>query len=61
MESKAVRAIRLPNGNLLVPVEADDPDSGTDLAEIEPEHLEYGKWLAVAEDGEDPRPREESL
>jgi hypothetical protein len=55
-----MRAIRLPNGNLLIPVEADD--SGTDggLAEIGLEHPDYGKWLAVAEDGEDLRPREET-
>jgi hypothetical protein len=51
-----MRAIRLPNGHLLIPVEADDPDSGTGLAEISPEHPEYGRWLAVAEHGEDPRP-----
>jgi hypothetical protein len=51
-----VRAIPLPNGNLLVPVEAED--GGTGLAEIGPEHPEYGRWLAFAEDGEDPRLRE---
>jgi hypothetical protein len=52
-----MRAIRLPNGNLLVPIETDDADGGDGLAEIGPGHPEYGKWLAVAEDGEDPRPR----
>jgi hypothetical protein len=53
-----VRAIHLPNGNLLVPVEADNPDRGDGLAEIGPEHPEYDRWLTFAEDGEDPRPRE---
>jgi hypothetical protein len=46
-----MRAIRLPNGNLLIPVEADDSGTDAGLAEIGPEHPEYGKWLAVAEDG----------
>jgi hypothetical protein len=53
-----VRATRLPNGNLLVPVEADDPDRGEGLAELGPEHPEYHRRLALAEDGVDPRPRE---
>jgi hypothetical protein len=34
------------------------PDAGHGLAEIGPEHPEYGKWLAVAEDGGDPQPEE---
>jgi hypothetical protein len=50
-----VRAISLPNGNLLVPIEADDPDRGNDLAGLGPE---YGRWLAFAADGEEPRPKE---
>jgi hypothetical protein len=53
-----MRAIRLPNGNLLVPVEADDSGADAGVAEIGPEHPEYGKWLAVAEDEEGPRPVE---
>jgi len=55
-----MRAIRLPNGNLLTPVEAepaDDTDAGDRMHEIGPDHPEYGKWLAFAEDGEDPKPR----
>jgi transposase len=40
------------------PVEADDSGTDAGLAEIGPEHPEYGKWLVVAEDGEDPRPVE---
>jgi len=36
-----MRAIRLSDGNLLVPVELDDPDNGPGLAEIGPEHIEY--------------------
>jgi hypothetical protein len=52
-----VRAIRLPNGNLLIPVEADGSGTDAGLAEIGPEHPEYGKWLVVAEDGEDSRPQ----
>jgi hypothetical protein len=53
-----MRAIHLPNGNLLIPVEADDADGSDELTEIGPDHPEYGKWLAVAEDGEDPRSKE---
>ena len=54
-----MRAIRLPNGNLLpVPVEPNDLAEGQGLAETGPEHPDYGKWLIFAEDGEDPRPRE---
>jgi hypothetical protein len=54
-----MRAIHLPNGNLLIPVESEDGSAG--LAEIGPEHPDYGRWLAVAEDGEDPRPHRHSL
>jgi hypothetical protein len=49
-----MRAIRLLNGNLLIPVEKGG--AGPDLAEIGPEHPEYGTWLAFAQPGEDPRP-----
>jgi hypothetical protein len=55
-----MRAVRLPNGNLLIPAEAeppDDTDAGDRLREIGPDHAEYGRWLAFAEAGEDPRPR----
>jgi hypothetical protein len=38
-----VRAIRLPNGNLLIPVEADASGADSGLAEIGPQHPEYGK------------------
>jgi hypothetical protein len=50
--------ILLPSGNLLVPVEPDDPADGFRLRELGPEHPEYGRYLAFAEPGEDPRPRE---
>jgi hypothetical protein len=68
-----VRAILLPNGNLLIPVaaeQADDTDAGEGLREIGPDHPDYGHWLALAQPGEDPRkfkdrrtwiPREEDL
>ncbi len=49
-----MRAILLPNGNLLVPVGSDDPDDGPGLAEIGPGHPEYGRWPASSEEGEDP-------
>jgi hypothetical protein len=55
----AVRTLLLPSGNLLVPVEPDDPTDGFGLRETSPEHPEYGRYLAFAEAGEDPRPREE--
>ena len=50
-----MRVIRLPNGNLLVPVEPEDSDGGPGLAEVSPDDEAYGKWLPYAEDGEDPR------
>ena len=50
-----MRAIRLSNGNLLIPVEPDDSDADDNMAEITPDDPHYGRWLAVAEDGEDPR------
>jgi hypothetical protein len=54
-----VRAILLPNGNLLVPVPPSDLDEpeGPALQEIGPEHPDYGRWLARAEPGEDQWPR----
>jgi hypothetical protein len=55
-----VRAVLLPNGNLLVPLPPQDLDEpeGPALTEIGPDHAHYGRWLAVAEPGEDPRPGE---
>jgi len=53
-----MHAIRLPNGNLLIPVEGDEPDAGVRVREIGPDHPEYGRWLDFAEAGEDPRPRQ---
>jgi hypothetical protein len=53
-----MRVLRLPNGNLLIPVEAQDPDAGLGLLEIGRDHPEYGRFLVWAEDGEDPRPRQ---
>ena len=51
-----MRAIRLPNGNLLIPVELEDSADG--MAEIGPDQPGYSKWLPFAEDGEDPRPKD---
>jgi hypothetical protein len=51
-----MRALLLPNGNLLVPADAADPDDGPVLRELSPDDVEYGRWLAVAEEGEDLRP-----
>jgi hypothetical protein len=53
-----VRAVLLPNGNLLVPrppADLDEPE-GPDVLEIGPDHPDYGRWLSVAEGGADPRP-----
>jgi hypothetical protein len=52
-----MRALQLPNGNLLVPIEpGTDDDTGEDLfREIGPDHPEYGHWLALSTPGEDPR------
>jgi hypothetical protein len=55
----SMRTILLPSGNLLVPVEPDDPGDGFGLREVGPEHPDYGRYLAFAAPGEDPRPREE--
>jgi hypothetical protein len=52
-----VRAVLLPNGKLLVPVEPGPADdTGADpFREIGPDNPEYGHWLALAPPGEDPR------
>ncbi len=67
----AQRAIRLTNGNLLIPVpNAQGAYTGESLVEISPDHPNYARWLAVAEPGERPAsckdrrtwiPREEDL
>jgi hypothetical protein len=44
-----MRAIQLPNGNLLIPLLLPDPEDGFALAEIGPDHPDYGRWLAVNE------------
>ncbi|HEV3444284.1 MAG TPA: hypothetical protein VG099_06550 [Gemmataceae bacterium] len=54
-----MRALRLPNGNLLIPVEPDESDANDCMAEITADDLEYGGWLALAEEGEDPRRKPE--
>jgi hypothetical protein len=56
-EEHLVHAIRLPNGNLLIPVEAEDPGAEDGLAEIGPDHAQYGTWFMFAQDRKDPRPR----
>jgi hypothetical protein len=33
-----MRAVRLPNGKLPIPVEADERDAGPDLAQTAPHH-----------------------
>jgi hypothetical protein len=53
-----MRAIDLPNGNLLIPDETEATDhtaAGHRLHEIRPDGPAYRRWRAVAEDGEDPR------
>jgi hypothetical protein len=52
-----MRAILLPNGNLLIsrpPEDLDEPE-GSAVQEIGPEHPDFARWLAMAEPGEDPR------
>jgi hypothetical protein len=50
-----VRCIRLPNGNLLIPVELDDPAEGFGMREVGPDDPECVRLLVWAENGEDPR------
>ncbi len=53
-----MHAILLPDGKLLIPAEAvpgDDTDAGDRFHEIGPEHADYGRWLALARPGPDPR------
>jgi hypothetical protein len=45
----------LPNGNLLIPVELDDPAEGFAMREVRPDDADYVRLLVWAEDGEDPR------
>ena len=49
-----MRARRLPDGNLLIPVVGDDSEEVQSLAEIGPDHPDYPKWLLFSEDEEDP-------
>ena len=55
VEKYPMRAIRLPNGNLLIPVESRDGGDDVGLAEIGSDDPRYDKWLPFAEDGEDAR------
>jgi hypothetical protein len=43
-----MQAIRLPNGNLLIPVEPDDSDANDCMAEITSDDPEYGTWLTCS-------------
>jgi hypothetical protein len=50
-----MHCIRLPDGNLLVPVEPDDPAEGFAMREVGPDDPEFATWLVYSEEGEDPR------
>jgi hypothetical protein len=52
-----MRAIQLPNGNLLIPDDSADPDEGSGVVEIGPDHPLYGTWLIRSVPGEGPRPK----
>jgi hypothetical protein len=52
-----MRALQLPNGNLLIPVKLTDAEGDFGLQEIGEDYPEYGTWLAVSVPGEDPRKR----
>jgi hypothetical protein len=39
-----MRFIRLPNGNLLIPVELDDPAEGFGMREVGPDHPDNAGW-----------------
>jgi len=45
-----MRILRLPDGNLLIPVDLADPDDGFGLAEVGRDDRRYGTWLRLAED-----------
>ena len=47
-----MRARRLDNGNLLVPVRAEGPGSvlGDGMFEIQPDHPDYERWLPHIEE-----------
>jgi hypothetical protein len=55
MEAKAMRAIRIPNGNLLIPVATEESDANDYMVEITADDPEYATWLSIAVDGDDPR------
>jgi hypothetical protein len=55
---RAIGAVLLPNGNLLVPAEADDLNTSGRQVEIAPEHPDYWKWLMHAKSAEDPPGRD---
>jgi hypothetical protein len=43
-----ISAILLPNGNLLIPIEPEDPDEGTGVREIGSDHPDYSQVRAVS-------------
>jgi len=56
-----MRAIRLPNGNLIVPVRVESEDGltvGDGHEEIGPDHPDYAEWLRFARERERPFPVE---
>ena len=55
VEGLTMPAILLPNGKLLIPVEMDDPAEGFTLKEIGADHPDFARWLATAQEGEDPQ------
>jgi hypothetical protein len=50
-----MRAIRIPNGNLLIPVATEESDANDCMVEITADDPEYATWLPIAVDGDDPR------
>lgn len=50
-----MHAIRLPNGQLLIPADEGDPTAFDGLTEIGPDCSEYNAWLAKSQPGTDPR------
>ncbi len=57
-----MRAIKLPNGNLLVPYRADDGHGliGDAMIEIGPDHPDYKDWLPFAVDSKSHEGNEEA-
>jgi hypothetical protein len=54
--SSFMRALQLPDGNLLIPLTLPEAEDGFALKELAPEQPNCGPWPGVVKSAEEPRP-----